>query len=108
VERQISQEKSAPSRLRFALGAVAALVVVACLSMWLQQGDQTVLTPMPVAPKPDNAMVANQAETALTFVGSELLHAGAHSEMIISDRAVPPLRNSIEIARNKIIHPMEL
>ena len=52
--------------------------------------------------------VANQAEGALTLVGSELLDASAHSGKIISDRAVPPLRNSIEIAKNKIINPMEL
>ena len=110
VERKISQQKSAPTRLRLALGAVAGFVLVVSLSVWLWQRNQNARpqAALAVAPKPDAAQVANQAEDALVLVGSELLDAGAHSEKIISDRAVPPLRNSIETAKNKIIHPMEL
>jgi hypothetical protein len=42
------------------------------------------------------------------LVGSVLLHAGAHSEKIISDRTVPPLRDSFELAKNKITQHIDL
>jgi len=113
VERQIS--KSAPIRLRLRLalfGAVAGFVLVGCLIIWLWQVNESARPRPQVAlvehPKPNRAQVANQAEFALGFMGSVLLDASAHSEKIISDRAVPPLRNSIEIARNKIIHQIPL
>lgn len=111
VRGQISAQEASRGRLRYAIAlATACAVVVCCFTIWLwhtgtnspQQAQLIEHT------KPDRAQVANQAETALAFVGSELLDAGAHSEKIISDRAVPPLRNSIEITKNKLIHPMEL
>jgi hypothetical protein len=106
VERQITQKQSAPNRLRLALSyAIAGVILAGCLSVWLWQRNKNI--PSQIA-NPDRVQVANQAEYALALVGSELLDAGAHSEKIISDRAVPPLRNSIEIAKNKIINPMEL
>ena len=107
VERQISQKRSAPGRLRLALCAVACVALAGCFAVWLWHGNESART-LVEHPKPDSAQVANQAETALALTGSILLKASAHSEKIISDRAVPPLRNSIEIARNKIIHHTEL
>jgi hypothetical protein len=47
--------------------------------------------------------VARQAETALGLIGTMLLDAGAHSESAISNRAIPPLRNGLETAKNKIV-----
>lgn len=111
VERQISQKESPPIRLRLALFcAVAGFVLVGCLSVWLWQGNENARPQATLVehPKPDRAQAANQAEDALALMGSVLLEASAHSEKIISDRAVPPLRNSIETARNKIIHRIEL
>jgi hypothetical protein len=52
--------------------------------------------------------VAREAESALGFIGTVLLDAGAHSETVISDRAITPLRNGLETAKNKIIHHTEL
>ena len=110
VERQISQQKSAPTRLRLALGAIAGFVLVVSLSVWLWQRNENTRpqTTSVERPRPERALVAKQAQAALVLVGSELLDASAHSEKIISDRAVPPLRNSIETAKNKLTHPMEL
>ena len=108
VERQIS--KSAPIRLRLALFcAVAGFVLVGCLIIWLWQVNKNARPRVALVehPKPDRAQVANEAEIALSLMGSVLLDASAHSEKIISDRAVPPLRNSIEIARNKIVHRIQ-
>ena len=52
--------------------------------------------------------VAREAETALGLIGTVLLDAGAHSETVISDRAIPPLRNGLQTAKNKIIRHTEL
>jgi hypothetical protein len=51
---------------------------------------------------------ARQAETALGLIGTVLLDAGAHSETVICDRAIPPLCNGLETAKNKIIRHTEL
>jgi len=52
--------------------------------------------------------VAREAETALGLIGTVLLDAGAHSETVISDRAVRPLRNALQTAKNRIIRHTEL
>lgn len=52
--------------------------------------------------------VARQAESALGLIGTLLLDAGAHSETVISDRVIPPLRNGLQTAKNKIIRHTEL
>jgi hypothetical protein len=52
--------------------------------------------------------VAREAETALGLIGTALLDAGARSETVISDRAIPPLRHGLDTARNKIIRHTEL
>jgi len=56
----------------------------------------------------ERTRVAHQAENALGLVGSMLLTAGHDSEKIISDRTVPPLRNSFETAKNKINQYIDL
>jgi len=52
--------------------------------------------------------VARQTETALGLIGTLLLDAGAHSETVICDRGIPPLRNGLETAKNKVIRHTEL
>ena len=49
-----------------------------------------------------------QTETALGLIGTVLLNAGMHSETLICDRAIAPLSNGIETAKNKIIRHTEL
>lgn len=111
VRGQISAMEGSRGRLPYATAlALAGVVVVCCFAIWLSQGNKnsSPQATLVAHPQLDRAQVANQAEDALALVGSELLEASAHSEKIISDSAVPPLRNSIEIAKNKIINPMEL
>lgn len=111
VRARISASESSPGRLRFAIPfAVAGLVLVCCLSVWRWQAMQNVRQQASLAAqtKLDHARVVKQAEGALGLLGSVLANAGADSERIISDTAVPPLRDSLEIAKNKIIHYTEL
>jgi hypothetical protein len=52
----------------------------------------------------DSARAAQQAETALGCLGAALRDAGARSEEVILKAAVPPLRNSLQTAKNKIVN----
>jgi hypothetical protein len=109
VERRISQ--SAPRRFRWALPfAVAVIVLVTCFFVWQgrtgRTAPQQAKGSMP--PQSNPAQIASQTESALNLMGSVLIDAGVRSERIIVAQAVPPLRDSIEIARNQIIKNTDL
>jgi type VI protein secretion system component VasK len=111
VRGRIAARESSPRRLRLATSlAFAALVLVCCLSVWRWHAAENARQQAQLAQRTmlARAQVTDQAAAALRLVGGALLDAGARSEKVISDRAVPPLRNSLELAKNKIIHPIEL
>ncbi len=97
-------------RRHFAIAmAFAGAIVVCCLAGWRWQADvrarrQAELERVRLG----RVQVATEARDALGLIGMELVDAGAHSGKIISDRAVPPLRDSLQTARNKIIQHIEL
>jgi hypothetical protein len=90
--------------------AMAAVVLAFGLSVWRGQADEKAQRQARMAKCTtlDRARIANQAETALGLIGSVLVNASAHSEKVISDRAVLPLQNSLELTKNKIIRNIEL
>jgi hypothetical protein len=99
--------RNAPSRLRieFAVAVVAA-VVLSLLALWRLPADR-MAHEKPNAGSPvamNSARAAQQAEVALGYLGAALRDAGARSEEIILKTAVPPLRNSLQTAKNKIIN----
>ena len=111
VGRRASEQGRAPGRLRLAFTLMALGVVTLCsLCMWRWNVAQTARQHARSAElqSRERVRVAHQAEDALGLVGCVLLHAGAHSEKVISERAVPPLRSSLETAKNKIIHNIPL
>jgi hypothetical protein len=111
VRGRISAREASPRRLRYAIAmAIAGLVLVCGLSVWQWHAVESARQQARLAElnTRERARVANQAEDALGWVGSVLLDAGAHSEKIISDRTVPPLRNSLETTKNKITQYIDL
>jgi hypothetical protein len=85
--------------------AVAAAVVLGGLALWRLPADR-LTHPKPNAGSPvelDSARAAQQAQVALGCLGAALRDAGARSEEIILKSAVPPLRNSLQTAKNVII-----
>jgi hypothetical protein len=111
VARRIAAQATAPSRFRSAVPALAVGLALLCvLAVWRWSAGGKVERGPKLAANPalDHARIAEQAEGALGFIGSILLDAGAHSETVISKRAIPPLRNSLETARNKIVNRLEL
>ncbi len=106
VRGRISARESSRGRLRYAIAAAfATLILLCCLTVAQWHAREKARQQAKLA---ERQLVANQAASAMGLVGSVLLDAGAHSEKIISDRTVPQLRNSLEIARNKIIQHIEL
>jgi hypothetical protein len=110
VRGRIAARESSPRGLRLAIPMAFAVVVVAAgLFVWQQQAreharEQARLAQLTL----ERTRVARQAEDALGLVGSMLLSAGNDSGQIISDRTVPPLRNSFEAAKNKINRYLDL
>ena len=102
---RISARASSPRGLRLAIPVATAGLVLACaLIVWQWQAHHYARQ----AQLARRAQVAHQAENALGLVGSVLISAGTDSGQIISDRTVPPLRDSIETAKNKIIQHINL
>jgi CO/xanthine dehydrogenase Mo-binding subunit len=95
--------------LRLAI-PVAALALVCGVSVWRWHAGEKARQQAALAEQTarERIQIARQAEGALGLIGSVLADAGAHSEKVIYDRAVPPLRNSLQTANNKIIHDMQL
>jgi len=103
-------ERRSPSRRRFAIAvAFAGAIVVCCLAGWGWQAGVSARRQAELERvRLGRVQVATQARDALGLIGMELVDAGAHSGKIISDRAVPPLRDSFQTAKNKIIQHIEL
>ena len=109
--RRIAAETPPLDRFRYGIPlTVAGLVLLGCLIIWRRTGDGNAERQMNPAARESlrGAQIARQTEGALGLIGSVLLDAGAHSERVISDRAIPPLRNGIETAKNKIMHSTDL
>jgi hypothetical protein len=107
VQRQISAQGSVRGWSRYAVPAAAAgLGLACCLWIWRWSADGHAGREAASAERVsrERIQIANQAAEALEFVGSILAKAGARSEKVISDQAVAPLRNSLQAAKNKIIH----
>jgi len=100
VRGRILARESSPGRLRYAIPMViAGLILVCCVTVWQYEAREKAQQQARLA---ERRQVADEATRALGLLGSVLLDASAHSEKIISDRTVPPLRNSLETTKNKI------
>ena len=109
--RRIAAETPQRSWLRYAIPLALAGAVLLCgLLAWsrLAGGNSGRQRELAQQQADSRVQTARQAETALGIIGTVLLDAGAHSETVISDRAIPPLRNGLETAKNKIIRHTEL
>lgn len=109
--RQIAAETRPPSRLRYVIPVALAGMVLLCglLVRWRPTGENLQRQPVRIEQQEHGtAQVAREAERALDLFGTVLLDAGARSETVISERAMPPLRRGFDTAKNKIIHHTKL
>lgn len=95
-----------------AFAACAVLIILGVLGgrlALLPRGQQT-HSAVQLAPQvdpailaaADRALVARQAGAALVLVGQAFLHAAAHSEKTLLQEALPPLRQSLQTAQEKV------
>jgi hypothetical protein len=111
VARRLSAQAPPPNRFRYRIAVALAASVVLCgivLLRWpIGQGS-------PHEPKVaqteaiDRVRVARQVQGTFAYIGQVMVDAGAHSERVILNDAVPQLRNSLETAKNKIMNSIEL
>lgn len=105
VQHRIAAQKSPPARLRPAIPfAVACMVLAFGLLIWRWQAGENTRQQA----KLDHARITRETKDALGLLGRVLADAGNDSGRIISDRAVPPLRDCLELAKNKIIQHTKL
>jgi hypothetical protein len=110
--RRIAAETPPPSRLRYAipvtLGFAGAVLLGSLFLRWGLKSDKAGQPPQLVEQLAQRrSQVAREAETALGVIGVVLLEAGSHSETVISDHAISPLRNGLQTAKTKIIRHTE-
>lgn len=103
VERRIAAKKSARARWRLAVPFVAtAMFFAAGILTWRWQARERALQEARLAEQ--RTQTAMQAENALKLMGSMVTDAAVDSGKIISNEAVPPLRNSFETAKTQLTH----
>ena len=110
VVARILAETPSRTPLRYAIPVALAGTAMLCgLLVWSQfSGGNVGRNPELVQQQPLPPMqAAHEAQSALGLIGTVLLDAGARSEIVISDRAIAPLRNGLETATRKIIHHTE-
>jgi hypothetical protein len=111
VARRISAQAPQPNRFRYGIAAALVASVVLCgiaLLRWPYGGSSPRASEVAQKEIIDRALVARQAEGTLAYIGQVMVHASAHSEKVILNDAVPPLRDSLETAKNKIVIRIEL
>jgi hypothetical protein len=78
--------------------AMAGLALIVTLSTWQVQVRREHRA------RADRVRVIQQTEGALAYVGHTLLQAAARAEDTLSKQAMPPLRNSLETTKNKLMN----
>jgi hypothetical protein len=110
VAERIARDRAASGRSRYRLTrAIASLLLIGAITIWQWQARREGhLATVALAAKAeaDRALVIQQIRGALVYVGQVLLEAAVHSEEIILNEAVPPLRNGFQTAKDKVTKPI--
>ena len=97
-------------RYRFAW-VFASVVVIGALGMWVWNWEgsrkgESITAELAVPVEADRTLVLQQTQGALVFIGHALLEAAAQTENALLTEAVPPLRNGLQTAKNKVTNPI--
>ena len=111
VARRLSTAAHAPSPFGYRLAVVAlGLVVICVVAVWQRKArdDAHERTKLANATSQENARIARETEWTLGYFGSVLRDASAHSGIVILKGAGPPLRDSLQKAKDKITEHTQL
>lgn len=105
VKSRIAQRRKPgrPLVLRSVVVAFGMTMLMAGLVVWrwpIREVQET--APAVVSQQPDRVQVVHEAGLALGYIGAVLLEAGQHTESVLLNEAVPPLRTGFEKARKTI------
>ena len=98
VARRRARSPAPLRRLRTA-GAIAAVCIaaLAAVMVWRKPNRDAVRPSQAFASnRAQQVWVAEEAVAALGFIGNVLLEAGEHTQNILLNKVVPPLRSGIE------------
>jgi len=110
VRRRIARRPRPHSLGVFKIASVTAVLALVCsLAVWHRpaRGPTAHALKQAARTKPQSAQVARETEDALGYIGVILLDAGTHTRDILLNQAVPPLRNSLTTAKNKLLNHIE-
>jgi len=101
VALRIAREKSGARSGRASLAwAVALAGVIGAVVLWQQQIRREARA------RANRAVVVEQTQVALGYIGQAFLRAAAHTGNALSKEAGPPLRNGFETVKNKVTNPI--
>ena len=106
VARGVAKQKGARFRYGWAWG-IAFLTVLIALGAWQQRRSgreaEKEAVKLEAQLRSDRTRIAEETAGALGYVGQVLLEVAAQSQDSILKEAVPPLRDSLETTKNKVI-----
>jgi hypothetical protein len=103
VAQRISRERSIPDRLPAAFKwAIAIVLVGGVLVLWPRASRRETQLRAAAMTQADRALVIQRTQGALTYIGHALIEAAAHTEDAILNEAMPPLRDGLRTAKDKI------
>jgi hypothetical protein len=104
--------QSARPSPRYVIPVALAGVVLLCgllLARWRPAGGNARRQPELAEQQTyGRTQVPREVETALGLIGTALLDAGARSETVVSDRAIPHLQHGFDTAKEKIVRHTQL
>jgi len=87
---------------------IPALALLCGLALWPRPTVREARRhPEQVGTSLERAQVAAETRGALGYIGGVLIAASAHTEQIVLNQALPPLRNSFSNARIKLLNHIE-
>jgi hypothetical protein len=111
VARRLSTTAHAPNRFRYGLaGVVLGLVLLCGVAVWQWQARDEAheQTKLANGRSLESTRIAKETEWALGYIGSVLRDASSHSGRIVLKEAGPPLRDSLQKAKDKITDHTQL
>ena len=111
VARRLSTTAHAPNRFRYGLaGVVLGLVLLCVVAVWQWQARDEAheQTKLANGRSLESTRIAKETEWALGYIGSVLRDASSHSGRIVLKEAGPPLRDSLQKAKDKITDHTQL
>jgi hypothetical protein len=86
--------------------AIASALVMVAVSAWYWPSRRDLQPTAAAEVQVDRALVIQQTQGALVYIGHALIEAAAHTESTILNQTVPPLQNAFRTLKTKVTNPL--